>query len=330
MLADILKNPSLTATFDSWGSGRQEQFLGFCTGIRGVKILYDQFFKELFNPSTVPERLELLLSLILGCKVQILNVLPNESSRIAAEDSLLVMDIVVELADGSIANIEVQRIGYAFPGQRCACYMSDLLLRQYKRVKGEQGKTFSYRDIKKVYVIVFMEKSTQAFHRLPKEFIHRGKFSFSTGLNLDIPQEAIFFPLDIFLKNLQNIDISSYYTLEVWLTFLSCDNPADILRLVDACPEFEPLYQEVYRMCQDTEKMMSIFSEELAIMDKNTVQYMVDEMQDTIDTLKDNNAALQNDNNILKNTNSALQNEILMLKEKLNQYEKSSCKNNPT
>ena len=82
-------------------------------------------------------------------------------------------------------------------------------------------------------------------------------------------------------------------------------------------------------MCQDTEKMMSIFSEELAIMDKNTVQYMVDEMQATIDTLQDNNAALQNDNNILKYTNSALQNEILMLKEKLNQYEKSACKNNP-
>ena len=76
-------------------------------------------------------------------------------------------------------------------------------------------------------------------------------------------------------------------------------------------------------MCQDTEKMMSIFSEELAIMDKNTVQYMVDEMQDTID-------ALQNDNSILKNTNNALQNEILMLKEKINQYEKSLCKNTPT
>lgn len=76
-------------------------------------------------------------------------------------------------------------------------------------------------------------------------------------------------------------------------------------------------------MCQDTEKMMSIFSEELAIMDKNTVQYMVDEMQDTIDSL-------QNDNSILKNTNSTLQNEILMLKEKLKQYEKTLCKNNPT
>ena len=90
-------------------------------------------------------------------------------------------------------------------------------------------------------------------------------------------------------------------------------------------------------MCQDTEKMMSIFSEELAIMDKNTVQYMVDEMQDTIDALqndnnilKKTNSTLQNDNNILKNTNSTLQNEILMLKEKLNQYEKNLCKNNPT
>ena len=90
-------------------------------------------------------------------------------------------------------------------------------------------------------------------------------------------------------------------------------------------------------MCQDTEKMMSIFSEELAIMDKNTVQYMVDEMQDTIDSLqndnnilKNTNSTLQNDNSILKNTNNALQNEILMLKEKITQYEKNLCKNNPT
>ncbi len=42
------------------------------------------------------------------------------------------MDIVVELEDGSIANVEAQKIGYAFPGQRSACYSADLLLRQYK------------------------------------------------------------------------------------------------------------------------------------------------------------------------------------------------------
>ncbi len=56
--------------------------------------------------------------------------------RIADETSLLITDIVVELEDGSIANVEMQKIGYLFPGQRCACYSADLLLRQYKWVWG--------------------------------------------------------------------------------------------------------------------------------------------------------------------------------------------------
>lgn len=51
---------------------------------------------------------------------------------------LLAMDIVVELGDGSIANVEMQRIGYLFPGQRSACYSADLLLRQYKRLRGSR------------------------------------------------------------------------------------------------------------------------------------------------------------------------------------------------
>ena len=96
---------------------------------------------------------------------KILKVLPNESARIAAESSLLVMDIVVQFEDGSIANVEVQKIGYLFPGERSACYSADMLLRQYKRVRRELGKKFHYRDIKKVIVFsrvfqrTFMKKS---------------------------------------------------------------------------------------------------------------------------------------------------------------------------
>lgn len=37
------------------------------------------------------------------------------------------MDIVVELEDGSIADVEVQKVGYAFPGERMACYSADML-----------------------------------------------------------------------------------------------------------------------------------------------------------------------------------------------------------
>ena len=101
------------------------------------------------------------------------------------------MDIVVQLGDGSIANVEVQRIGYAFPGQRGACYSADLLLRQYKRVKGEKGKKFSYRDIKKVYTIVFYEKSTKEFHEFEDIYIHHSQQETDTGLKIDLFPRAM-------------------------------------------------------------------------------------------------------------------------------------------
>ena len=87
----------------------------------------------------------------MGRKIRILKVLPNESARIAAESSLLIMDIVVQFEDGSIANVEVQKMGYLFPGQRSACYSSDLLLRQYKRVRAELGNSFTYKRIQQVF-----------------------------------------------------------------------------------------------------------------------------------------------------------------------------------
>ena len=72
-----------------------------------------------------------------------------------------------ELEDGSIANLEMQRAGYLFPGQRSACYSADLLLRQYKRVRSEKKKKFSYLDIKNVYTIVLFEKSPKEFKSFP-------------------------------------------------------------------------------------------------------------------------------------------------------------------
>ncbi|MFR5569454.1 MAG: hypothetical protein ACLTLJ_11150, partial [Eisenbergiella massiliensis] len=40
---------------------------------------------------------------------------------------------------------------------------------------------------------------------------------------------------------------------------------------------------DVYEVCRNMEKVMGMFSEELREMDRNTVQYMIDEMQATID-----------------------------------------------
>ena len=54
--------------------------------------------------------------------------------------SLLLLDIIVQLEDGSIANVEIQKIPYTFPGERMSCYSADLLLRQYTRVKRGKRK----------------------------------------------------------------------------------------------------------------------------------------------------------------------------------------------
>ena len=281
---EIEENPKLHNKFDEWNREQQEMFLDFCSGVKGAKILYDSFFKEIMNPEYAPERLNELLSLLLGEKVVIKEVLPNDSVRIADETSLVILDIVVELKDGSIANVEVQKIGYMFHGERAACYSSDLLLRQYKRVRSRLGKNFSYKNIKTVYTIVLFESSPKVFSDYPNTYIHKFKQISDTGIEIDLLQRYIFIPLDIFINMLHNKGINN--KLDAWLTFLSSDAPDDMIALIDKYPDFKKMYDEVYTMCLNTEKVMNMFSKELAELDRNTVQYMIDEMQDEIDGMQ--------------------------------------------
>ncbi len=206
-----------------------------------------------------------------------------------------------EEQQNSLANVEVQKIGYSFPGQRSACYSSDLLLRQYKRVKGEKKKAFSYKDIKSVYTIVFFETSIKEFHEYPQNYIHKFKQQSDTGLELELLQKYVFIPLDIFRgiyhndgkSNGKNSANRRWNKTEAWLTFLSTDEPEIIIELIRQYPEFKEMYEEIYVMCQNVEKVMEMFSKELIQLDRNTVQYMIDEMQDTIDVQKEELEAKQ-------------------------------------
>lgn len=243
ILAEIQEKNALNTIFQKWTAKQQRDFLNMTTGMRGVKVLYDSYFKEIFNPELKPERLEAFLSLLLKQKIKIRAILPGDNSRIADESTLLIMDILVELEDGSLANVEAQKIGYKFPGQRCACYSSDLLLRQYKRVREQKKETFSYRDIKKVYTIVLFETSTEAFHKFPHDHVHYARQKTNTGLDIDFLQEYILIPLDIFRGNLYNKGIRNQ--LDAWLTFLSVDDVEWIEKLIQQYPEFIPLYKDV-------------------------------------------------------------------------------------
>ena len=278
---EIGENQRLREKFDEWNREQQEMFLDFCSGVKGVKMLYDSFFKEIMNLEYTPERLNELLSLLIGEKVTIREVLPNDSVRIADESSLVILDIVVELNDGSIANVEVQKLGYKFPGERAACYSADLLLRQYRRVKNVSGKVFSYRNIKTVYTIVLYEKSPEIFKKHSERYIYEFRQRTDIDMDINLLQRYVFVSLDIFINMLHNRGITS--KLEAWLTFLASDVPEDIIMLMQTYPEFKVLYEDVYAICMNTEKVMNMFSKELAQLDKNTVQYMIDEMQDEID-----------------------------------------------
>ena len=241
---EISEKEKLLEIYRQWNREQQEELLDFCTGNKGIKILYDAFFKEILNPESAPERLEEFLSLILEQKVKILKVLPNDTVRIADESSLVIMDIVIEMEDHSIANVEVQKIGYLFAGQRSACYSADLLLRQYKH-------------------------------------IHRFSQKSDTGVEMELLQEYVYIPLDVFRDIVHNKGIRN--KLEAWLEFLSTDSPEEIAELVEAYPEFRKLYAEVYGLCLNVERVMEMFSKELQELDRNTVQYMIDEMQEEID-----------------------------------------------
>ncbi len=279
ILEKIHKNQSLENIFQNWEENRKQEFLDFCTGAKGVKMLYDFCVKSILDPEVYPQRIEELISLLLGKKVKLLKVLPTDNTRISNETSLLIMDFLVQLEDNSIINVEIQKVGYAFPGQRSACYSADLLLRQYRQVRNQSPETsFSYKKISNVYTIVFFEKSTSEFHKYPNKYIHKFQQKSNTGLKLNLLQNFIFVALDIYKENHQNKAIKK--RLDGWLTFLSSDNPEDIIALIEKYPNFKSMYAQIYEICQNIEKVMEMFSKELYELDRNTVQYMIDELQE--------------------------------------------------
>ena len=305
VMSIIKGNSKLKSTFCSWNENAQKEFLDFCTGQRGIKVLYDSFFKEVFNPEYAPERLNALLSVILGTEVRIIQVLPLDSTRMGDETSLVTMDIVVELSDRSIVNIEMQKIGYYFPGQRSVCYSSDLILRQYKRIR-ESTKNFSYDMIKPVYTIVFFEQSPAVFKDFPDNYIHFFEQKSNTGIGLELLQKYIFIPLDIFNK----LGHNKCSLMDAWLTFLSSDSPEDILYLIENFPEFKPMYETLFGLCENIEGVMNMFSEELYELDRNTAMFMVDDLTEKNTMLAEENLQLTNENSQLSNENSQLKEDV--------------------
>ncbi|MFQ7272809.1 hypothetical protein HFM86_14355 [Blautia producta] len=104
-------------------------------------------------------------------------------------------------------------------------------------------------------------------------------------------RKTVLVPLDIFRKIMENKTIEN--KLEAWLMLISCDEPERIIELLEKYPEFRNIYEEVYEMCRNVEETMGLFSEELAEMDRNTISYMIEELEEEVKAEREKAKATQ-------------------------------------
>mgnify|MGYP001054644025 CR=1 FL=1 len=316
---------------DEWG-GRYEDFL---KGRRSLPLLYDLFFKKIFNPVERRDRLSELVSCLLGQKVTVLEVFPNEDSQFLGV--MIIMDMVVLMADGSIANIEIQKISYDFPEERISCYSADLVLRQYKMITGKSEHVVngsskpSYKDMRKVHTIILFEDSNKSLiSDMDKSlYFHVGKTKFNTGIKIELLQDFVLVSLDTFKKyrysdikegrtEITDYDYdSSQYNDELvsekmkrdrlkFLSLFVAETPKEINRLVEIFPDLESVRRDINEYLERPGEVLSMFSEALRILDRNTAELMVDRMKDEIVDLKEQNDELEERTYVLKAENEEL------------------------
>ena len=322
--------------------GRYEDFL---KGRKSLPLLYDPFFKKIFNPVERRDRLSEL-----GQKVTVLEVFPNEDSQFLGV--MIIMDMVVMMSDGSIANIEIQKISYDFQAERISCYSADLVLRQYKMITGNRkirgagsdrgsmngSSKPSYKDMRPVHTIILFENSSSSLISEVDEalYFHVGKTKFNTGIKIKLLQDYVLVSLDTFKKyryadirkgrtevTEYDYDRTQYSEKQVtekmkldrlkYLSLFVAETPEEIEQLIRIFPDLESVRLDINEYLERPKEVLNMFSEALRILDRNTAELMVDRMKDEMDELKVQKGKLEAQNGELEAQNGELeaQNEAL-------------------
>ena len=274
----ITRSEETYRRFQRFPEREQKKILSFIEGQRGLKITYDAFFQTIMSPLLHPHRLESFLSELLGDRVHIERILPREGLPMADETGIIIMDILLQLSNGSRANVEMQKLGLYFPGERGSRYAADAIMRQYSELKNKLKDKFSYKEMKPFYLIILMEHSSTAFKKASPHYIHTEQTSYDSGARITSLFNTRYISLDTFRSCVHNIDNSS-------------EEPADILKLITTYPEFRELYQEIAEFRTKPEELITMYSEALAIADRNTIRLMIDDMQEELASLTDQVAA---------------------------------------
>ena len=158
-----------------------------------------------------------------------------------------------------------------------------MIMRQYNRVRSEKNEKFSYKDLKPVHLFILMEKSPREFHEFSDKYIHERQISYSSGLQLPSLSHITYISLDTFNSMGQNIVTE----LDAWLTFFSCTDAEHIVRLVQKYPKFLEYYKDIAVFRTKPKELIYMFSEALEILDRNTANYMIDELAQEVKSVKE-------------------------------------------
>lgn len=315
----LTSNEALRQQFLELNTEHQQKYISFLTGEQGIPIQFDAVFKQIFDPEIHPERLEDLTETVFGEKIKIKRVLPNTGIQLIDHGTFVVMDVVAELVDGSYINVEMQKLGYRFPSQRTSCYLSDMVMRQYNRVRAEKGKHFNYSDIQKTYMFIIVAESDPVFWSVPGQYIHRKMEYYDSGITLPETEKVAYVTLDTFCNTPHNIDSKA----DAWLTFLSKEDAESIIELVNKYPEFLKLYQEIREFRKRPEEVLGMWSEALHILDKNTERFMVDELKEQV---AEKDQLLEQKDRQLEQKDQQLEQKDQQLEQKDQQLEQSRAR----
>ncbi len=146
-----------------------------------------------------------------------------------------------------------------------------------------QGKHFSYKDLQKVYTIIFYEKSTEEFKTCNDVFVHHARTVCDSGLELNFLQEFYLIALDVFVKSEYAKIKNPEDRLMGWLSFFCTENTEDAIKLCETYPWLSEPYKEMAGFAANPEELIGMFSEMLHELDRNTTRYMVDDMREKIE-----------------------------------------------
>ena len=117
-----------------------------------------------------------------------------------------------------------------------------------------------------------------------------------------------FISLDTFRSVVQNIDTEQ----KAWLSFLTAGDPDEIVRLVNAYPEFLPCYRDIISFRRRPKDLITTFSDALREMDRNTEVYMVEQLAKEV---QEKDHALAEKDNVIAEKDNALAEQARLIEQ---------------